>query len=99
MALRTSETMKEKKETVQTSAYDTASGGGKNQEQDDPPHERILLAAAKEKSPSREGKDLARERSNRVLTRLRSNSSLFGDQVKQGRKSSMSTVVSGEGER
>ena len=94
MSLLTSETMKEKKEIVQTSVNHR----GKNQEQDEDSSERIAKIGDKKNSRDHE-KTLARERSNRVLTRLRSNSSLFGDEVKQGRKSSMSTVVSGEGER
>lgn len=92
-------TMKEKMEALLAAATETSSSNdtnrssrGKNQQENDEEDARI----AGQGDNSRDMK--AQERSKKVLTRLRSNSSLFGDEVKEGRRSSMNTAVSCEGE-
>lgn len=85
-SLLTYKTMQEKKEAIETSGKDTKQ---KNDEED----ARILEEMGDNSCRRRDKKDIA----FRVLTRLRSNSSLFGDEDKAGRKSSLSTAVSTEG--
>lgn len=93
--------MKEKMEALLAAATETSSSNdtnrssrGKNQQENDEEDARIAAVG----DNSRDMKALANERSKKVLTRLRSNSSLFGDEVKEGRRSSMNTAVSCEGE-
>lgn len=94
--------MKEKMEALaaatETSSNDTnRNSRGKNQQENDEEDARIAAVTGRGDN-SRDMEALAEERSKKVLTLLRSNSSLFGDEVKEGRRSSMSTAVSGEGE-
>lgn len=83
-------------ETSSPSKNDTnRNSRGKNQQENDEEDARIAAVTGRGDN-SRDMK--AQERSKKVLTRLRSNSSLFGDEVKEGRRSSMSTAASCEGE-
>ena len=96
--------MKEKMEALaaatETSSNDpNRNSRGKNQQENDEENARIAAVTGRGDN-SRDMKALAKERSKKVLTLLRSNSSLFGDEVKEGRRSSMSTAASpGEGEK
>lgn len=103
--------MKEKMEALLAAATETSSNDtnrssrGKNQQENDEEDAKNQLENDEEDARiaavtgrgdnSRDMK--AQERSKKVLTRLRSNSSLFGDEVKEGRRSSMNTAVSCEG--
>ncbi|GFH47307.1 hypothetical protein CTEN210_03782 [Chaetoceros tenuissimus] len=79
---------------IDTNRNSTSTRGGKNQENDEEDARIVEIGRGGDNSSDK--KDIATERSKKVLTRLRSNSSLFGDEVKQGRRSSMSTAVSRE---